>query len=69
MHNPFNASVYAAHPEFLKLPEEVINNRELLKSTMKKHGFKVDPMEWWHFNYVCDRIFELLDILFERLGF
>ena len=35
----------------------------------KKHGFKVDPMEWWHFNYVSDTVFELLDIPFERLGF
>jgi D-alanyl-D-alanine dipeptidase len=51
----------------MKLPVEVIKNRELLKNVMKKHGFKVDPMEWWHFNYVSDTVFELLDIPFERL--
>lgn len=67
MPTPFDALVYAAHPEFKKLPEEVIKNRELLKNVMKKHGFKVDPMEWWHFNYVSDTVFELLDIPFERL--
>ncbi len=67
MPTPFDALVYAAHPEFMKLPEEVIKNRELLKSVMKKHGFKVDPIEWWHFNYVSDTVFELLDIPFEKL--
>ncbi len=45
MPTPFDALVYAAHPDFKKLPVEVIKNRELLKSTMKKHGFKIDPME------------------------
>ncbi len=50
MPTPFDALVYAVHPEFMKLPEEVIKNRELLKTIMKKHGFKVDPMEWWHVN-------------------
>jgi zinc D-Ala-D-Ala dipeptidase len=67
MPTPFDALVYAAHPEFMKLPEEVIKNRELLKTVMKKNGFKVDPMEWWHFNYVSDTVFELLDIPFEKL--
>jgi D-alanyl-D-alanine dipeptidase len=67
MPTPFDALVYVAHPEFMKLPEEVIKNRELLKTVMKKHGFKVDPMEWWHFNYVSDTLFELLDIPFEKL--
>jgi len=67
MPTPFDALVYAAHPEFMKLPELVIKNRELLKTVMKKHGFKVDPMEWWHFNFVSDTVFELLDIPFEKL--
>jgi zinc D-Ala-D-Ala dipeptidase len=63
MPTPFDALVYAAHPEFKKLPEEVIRNRELLKSVMKKHGFSVDPVEWWHYNYVdTSRTFELMDI-------
>lgn len=67
MPTPFDALVYAAHPEFKKLPEEVIKNRELLKTVMKKHGFKVDPMEWWHFNYVSNTVFELLDIPFKKI--
>jgi zinc D-Ala-D-Ala dipeptidase len=64
---PFDALVYAAHPEFIILPEEVMKNRKLLKTIIIKHGFKVDPMEWWHFNYVSDTVFELLDIPLEKL--
>lgn len=67
MPTPFDALVYASHPDFMKLPTKVIENRELLKSAMKKHGFKVDPVEWWHFNYVSTTTFELLDIPFEAL--
>ncbi|MFM7357799.1 MAG: M15 family metallopeptidase [Sediminibacterium sp.] len=69
MPTPYDALVYPAHPEFMKLSNEVIANRELLKATMKKHGFKVDPMEWWHFNFVSATNFELLDISFENLQF
>lgn len=28
-----------------------IKNRALLRSAMEKHGFKVLPTEWWHFDY------------------
>ncbi|MFT5646317.1 MAG: D-alanyl-D-alanine dipeptidase [Aureispira sp.] len=33
------------------LPEEVLNNRQLLRSTLEKHGFKTVTTEWWHFSY------------------
>lgn len=62
MPTPFDALVYAAHPEFDLLPDSVKHNRNLLIATMTKHGFKVDPVEWWHFNYVSATDFELLDI-------
>jgi len=62
MPTPFDALVYASHPEFMKLPEEAIKNRELLKETMKKYGFTVDPVEWWHYNYVDQQVYELMDI-------
>ncbi|MCG7753335.1 M15 family metallopeptidase [Flavihumibacter cheonanensis] len=70
MPTPFDALVYAAHPEFSQLPERVIRNRETLKSIMRKHGFEVDPVEWWHYNYSAGKNFELMDIdpdLFEQL--
>ena len=33
------------------LPEEVLDNRQLLRSTLEKHGFKTVTTEWWHFSY------------------
>ncbi len=66
MPTPFDSLVYAAYSEFTKLPVEVIKNRELLKTVMQKHGCKMGPMEWWHFNYVSDTVFKLLDIPFEK---
>ncbi|PZV79698.1 D-alanyl-D-alanine dipeptidase [Algoriphagus aquaeductus] len=68
MPTPFDALVYASHPEFKKLPEDVLQNRELLKSVMKKHGFAVDPVEWWHYNYLdASRTFELMDIPIDEM--
>lgn len=67
MPTPFDALVYASHPEFKKLPAEILRNRDLLKSVMKKHGFSVDPVEWWHYNFVDTRIYELMDIPIDRL--
>lgn len=33
------------------LPQEVLDNRQLLRKTLEKHGFKTVTTEWWHFNY------------------
>lgn len=67
MPTPFDALVYASHPNFQGLPKDVLDNRELLKETMMKHGFVVDPVEWWHFNYSDGKQYELLDIELETL--
>lgn len=39
----------AAH-DFLNLPNQVIKNRQLLKSIMLEHNFKIFDSEWWHYN-------------------
>lgn len=62
MPTPFDALVYASHPDFTGLPDTIIKNRELLITTMSKYGFVVDTVEWWHFNYVQGLNYELLDI-------
>jgi D-alanyl-D-alanine dipeptidase len=67
MPTPFDALVYASHPSFTLLPEDIIRNRDFLINTMSKYGFKVDPVEWWHFNYISDIEFELLDIPHEEI--
>ncbi len=39
-----------AYHDNTDLPEEVLNNRRLLKETMERHGFWSVRTEWWHYN-------------------
>lgn len=45
----------------------VKKNRALLINAMQKHGFKVNSSEWWHFDFIGWKKFEVLDIDFEEL--
>lgn len=39
----------ASH-NYIKLPENVLRNRKLLKKIMTRSGFKIFESEWWHYN-------------------
>ena len=39
-----------AYHDNLELPQEILDNRKLLKETMEKHGFWSIRTEWWHYN-------------------
>ena len=56
-----------AHHTFKNLPETVLQNRLLLKTTMEKHGFKALDTEWWHYYLPNTTAYELLDIDFKKL--
>jgi len=56
-----------AHHNFTKLPEDVLKNRTLLKSTMEKYGFRAYEKEWWHYSWPDAAKFEILDIEFKKL--
>ncbi|MBE7557437.1 M15 family metallopeptidase [bacterium] len=34
---------------YMKLPQEVLAHRKLLRETMEKHGLEAYPGEWWHY--------------------
>ncbi len=57
-----------AHHAFINLPEAVLQNRLLLKTTMEKHGFKALDTEWWHYYLPNTTTYELLDIDFKKLN-
>ena len=57
----------SAHHTFTNLPEEILQNRNLLKTTMEKHGFKLFETEWWHYFFSGGDRFEVLDIDFKKL--
>lgn len=39
-----------AYHDMSDLPQEILDNRKLLKETMEKHGFWSIRTEWWHYN-------------------
>jgi D-alanyl-D-alanine dipeptidase len=47
--------------------QEAIKNRDLLITTMHKHGFVVAKNEWWHFNSLDCGNYPVLDIPFESI--
>jgi D-alanyl-D-alanine dipeptidase len=47
---------------------EARKNRALIIQVMEKQGFKVNSSEWWHFDFIGWRNYEVLDIDFEELA-
>jgi D-alanyl-D-alanine dipeptidase len=45
----------------------VKRNRDLIIAVMKKYGFRVNSSEWWHFDFMGWKNYEVLDIDFEEL--
>lgn len=39
-----------AYHDNTDLPQEILDNRKLLKGTMERHGFWGIRTEWWHYN-------------------
>lgn len=50
-----------AHRDYANASAEETRNRELLERVMEKHGFKGLFTEWWHFDDVNSKKYELLD--------
>ena len=42
-------------------------NRDLIIGVMERNGFKVNASEWWHFDFVGWKKYEVMDIDFEEL--
>ncbi len=57
-----------AHQSFTRLPADVLQNRNLLKTTMEKHGFIPYADEWWHYSWPGSAKFAILDIDFKKLN-
>ena len=56
-----------AHQDFTGLPENILQNRLLLKTSMEKYGFVSLDTEWWHFSLPDANNYELLNISFDAL--
>lgn len=67
MGTDFDNFTDTAHQNFTGLPAAVLKNRQLLKTTMQKHGFAPLETEWWHYYWPNDKDYEVLNIPFNLL--
>lgn len=67
MPTPYDSFEAAAAANYSDLPAKIIKNRDFLIRTMETHGFKVLHNEWWHFDFVGWKNYDLMDIPFEQL--
>jgi D-alanyl-D-alanine dipeptidase len=63
----FDSFSKKAAAEYADLPKEELANRELLKSVMQAHGFRVISTEWWHYDFNGWQNYPLLDVPFSAI--
>lgn len=56
-----------AHLNYKQLSKEKITNRELLKNIMIHFGFKPYEYEWWHYTFITDKKYDVLNYDFSEL--
>lgn len=63
----FDSFSDTASHTFMDLPEQVLENRALLRGIMEFYGFHPYEPEWWHYNFTNARSYPLRDVSFEDL--
>lgn len=67
MPTEYDSFTKAAWPSTPVADPLIKKNRQTLIDAMQKHGFRVNSSEWWHFDFVGWKKFDVLDIEFEEL--
>jgi D-alanyl-D-alanine dipeptidase len=67
MPTAFDSFTLKAAADYPNLTPLQIANRELLKSIMQTHGFKVIATEWWHYDFNGWARYPLLDVPFTTI--
>ncbi len=68
MGTSFDTFTDSAHHDFtIKLPEVVRNNRAILRKVMEQFGFKALETEWWHYSWISNERYDVLDLSFKKL--
>lgn len=68
MGTEFDDFTVRAHRDCVGLSQQVIRNRTVLESVMKKHHFVGEPTEWWHFDFEEWKRYPLLDVDISDIG-
>jgi D-alanyl-D-alanine dipeptidase len=56
-----------AYPDYRGGPPDARGRRDLLRAVMERHGFTVEPNEWWHFNFKDWQEYQIADIPFSSI--
>lgn len=67
MPTPYDDFSRAAAARSMSGTAEQRARRDLLRKVMEGEGFRVEPGEWWHFDYRDWRKYPVLDVPFERI--
>jgi len=62
MPTPFDDFTPRAHRDYTELPENVLQDRQLLAEAMQARGFVPLPTEWWHFDAKDCAKYPVLDV-------
>ncbi|MEW6322721.1 MAG: M15 family metallopeptidase [Acidobacteriota bacterium] len=57
-----------AYPDYRGGAPDARGRRDLLRHVMERHGFTVEPNEWWHFNYRDWQTYPIADVPFSAIG-
>ena len=67
MPTPYDSFSKAAAANYEDVSPQAKANRDLLISVMRKNQMNVLSNEWWHYDFINWRNFDLMDIPFEKL--
>ena len=67
MPSAYDEFSHRAYPDYRGGPPDARGRRDLLRRVMERHGFTVEPNEWWHFNYRDWQRYPILDIPFSAI--
>ena len=62
-----NFTELAHHSHTPNFDSTIKANRNLLKSTMEKFGFKILDTEWWHYSWISVEKYDVIDLNFKQL--
>ena len=67
MPSGYDEMTQRAYPDYRGGPPEARARRDLLRTVMERHGFIVEPNEWWHFNFKDWQQYPILDVPFSAI--
>jgi D-alanyl-D-alanine dipeptidase len=67
MPSPYDDFTDCASPSYAGGTPEQRKRRDLLRHVMESEGFRVEPTEWWHFDYREWRVYRIENVPFEKL--